>query len=1166
MAIDFSAVPFEKDTTDAQARLSGVATPEVLAAGNVESPEVGFKPIDSQTFKREQTRPDAEVFLDKRDISMPFSDDIALAIAGSSGKNISPYAVKTLGYTPREVLNSAIVSGLISPNFEPDESMGALKPYWDQYKAQMQDDSSLLGATMRGAKESIIPAAFGIAGAALGSIAKPVGMAQGALTGFGWGDSIPEKLTGAAIGAGVGMLSSELAGGIAGSALGAEIQEAAFPKDTQEKAQAIFDAAKTDTRFARAIGNVLPAFATGRPGTAATKDMVKTALVTAGIHIGQLASKIYKGEKLTTQEFLERFFVDLAATALTLKPNAAGRYLFDKQYRAESTAAQRRTAIFQKALEGRTPKDTQANIDQVISMIQEAQPLLRDDLNLGVGNMSNNPRLLGMQAALERQSDLIGKRLQAKESVSSQLQSKIGQKGMAEGEAPVPMEATQEFFAKQNADRLASMEAVRQEIISAGDTEGAAIWSDAKELIQKIGDKAANNVISAEEASLQAIAALNQAKLRYSNFRGILNAEDASRAAKVSFDTNLELRTAQYLESLKRIAKEGEPVTTDLANAYKAALRLSKPATRANQGGRAKSEIAQGVPLEKEIEGIKLIAAPRANGAIPKHTIYKAHAELRRINSAIREAVPKSETSRRLNEIKTALLKDINAMGEKSDLLRESQAFYKNEIADVFLNGKAESLYNVDPSNFADHFMSGSIEDMRQFRKAISDSNGRLSEDALNGMEMWLLNNLNNKLGVDASPEKLSAWYKQNQDDKIFNAFPELRGKTQEIISNIEDAKVAVDAALNAKNSAEVQQKQDIETNNRFQMFAMKQREEAISGAIKKADDYIAKETKAMADTAATRYLGPEPDKAIAKILENTNIKRINELKQLMAAAAQDPTGIATIGLQNAFRKYLQERFARYGSNTTQSNNPADAVSYENLEVSLRALNAELEPTSVYRQAMDLMLPRQEVAAMELARKQLQILNRRYALTSGESSTQYNTITDQVLNSVLSGNLLDTVFTLGRAFDPSSRSKIARTAESIANAIKWTWKGDTAALTKDFMVDAMSNPQVAIEAMRGITPENLPRAKAFLRAWTLSRQRGVDYAPLPFGVTDSTEESLANGTITTDTRYGYKIIQTKRGNFEVYSPSGNPLGLYKTKQEAEVRSADHFNSILSKQK
>jgi hypothetical protein len=710
-------------------------------------------------------------------------------------------------------------------------------------------------------------------------------------------------------------------------------------------------------------------------------------------------------------------------------------------------------------------------------------------------------------------------------------------------------------------------EVVRQRIISAGDVEGGKIWSKVKEEIQVIGDEAAAGVISADAALAKVTDALNKAKVRYSIFNGSLNAEEASLSARTSFEANQEIKTEQYIQTLRDLEKKGERVTSDLSNAYKTAVNLSKVVSKSNKGGVAKSDIALGTGIEERIRGIIKIATPYSTGSRPKHSIEAVHAELRAVNSDIRSAVPKSETSRRLNELKTALLKDIDKMGEKSELLRASQDFYRREIADVFLNGKPEQLHGVSSSEFLNHFMRGSVEDMRQLRTALSDPyTGKLSADTIEAMEVWLLNNINSKLGTDASADSLTAWYKQNKNGKIFDAFPELRPKTEDVISSIQAAQDNVDAALSKQKSAQENQRAAIETNNRYQAIEERRIQGIKSAATKEADDYIAKETKAMQDLAISQYLGPEPANAIKAILENEKIRRLDRLQELVNATRQDQTGAAFQGLQNAFRKYLQERFARYGSNTTQSNNPADAVSYKDLEISLQALNRELNPDSVYRQAMDMLLPQSEVQAIELARKQLQILNRKHALTSGESSTQFNSITDQVLNSALQGNLLNTVFTLGRAFDPSARSKLARTAESIANTIKWTWKGDTANLTRQFMVDAMSNPQVAIDAIRGLTPENLPKAKAFLRAWTTSKQLGIEYMPPPFAVTDSTEESLQNGTITTDTKYGYKIIQTKRGNYNLMSPSGDDLGIFKTKQEAEVSSANHFNSVLLKKK
>jgi hypothetical protein len=1072
----------------------------------------------------------------------------------SSNKYVSPNVVKSLGQTPREVLNSAVATGLVSPDFEPSEDMGAFKPYWDQYKAEMKGDD--MGAFWRGAKEAIGPTLGAIGGATMGSLADPFGIAAGAGTGIAWGDTVPEKFVGLAIGAGVGLISSPLAGAIAGSALGAEAQQAMFPPTTQDKAQAVFDLARTDTRIAKALGSIVPSLATGRPGSTETQEKILGALIQTGITAGEIISKVYKGEKVDPQQALERYAIDLAA-AMYIKPWKYTRYLFDKKYRQEVIAQNRREKIF----EGVAGSPEMA--EKLAQDIQESIPYIRSNVNLGAGNMSSGEvsqsvALIGMQAALERKvPELMDKRIQAKAGITSNLSKVLG-------EQTVDPEITQQKFAELNKQSLEQLERTRQTIVRYGDLEGAQIWSEAKAQIQKIGDEAAQGVIDAELAHAQATSVMNDAMSRYQVFNGSLNKESASRAAYVQYAANKKISGKIAGKAYSRLKKESENIMTDLDNAYRTALQLSKPVSRTNSKGRPLSEVKQNIPLEAEIEGILLLGRPFQKGTRRKYTVFTLQKELARVNSAIRDATPGSESLRRLNELKTSLMDDLDDMGKNSELVRQANELYKQH-AEIFLNGKSSNASRVAPSEFADHFLNGTVEDMRQFRAAMSDPvTGELPAAMIEEMEVWMLNHVNSKLGMEANPKTLGLWFRQNEKGPIFDAFPELRGKVGEILRDIEATAEIVDEKVFAKNSAVTNQEKAQQFLARYQAEQERLVAQTKEAAIKAGDEYFAAASKELQDTAVTRFIGPEPDVAIQKIFDNDEIKRLPQFRQLVDAAMQDQSGMAMEGLRSAFRKYLQDRFAKYGTITSKKNKIAAEVSFEDLDTSIRELNIELNPNSIYRKAMDMILDPREVEAVRLARKQLEILNRKSSLTQGESSTQYNTTQDTILENALSGNLLDLVSTVARGIDPSKRSATARTGEALARVFKQLWQGDVKMRTQQLMVEAMANPQISIEVLRKVSPETMPQVNAFLRAWTVSKQRDQEYMPVPFGTIDVTEEFLQNGTITTDTKYGYKIIQTKSGNFQLMSPSGQPLGVFQSKQEAEARSGTHFSQNLLK--
>jgi hypothetical protein len=107
------------------------------------------------------------------------------------------------------------------------------------------------------------------------------------------------------------------------------------------------------------------------------------------------------------------------------------------------------------------------------------------------------------------------------------------------------------------------------------------------------------------------------------------------------------------------------------------------------------------------------------------------------------------------------------------------------------------------------------------------------------------------------------------------------------------------------------------------------------------------------------------------------------------------------------------------------------------------------------------------------------------------------------------------------------------------------WRGDVAKKAQGMLVNAMIDPQAAIELLRPLNQQSLPRIKSWLRVYPQSG------ASLPFNEINSDEQQLPSGNVTTDNFTGYRIVETGKNNFRLYNDRKQLEGVYASGIEAK---------------
>lgn len=1087
--------------------VSAVATEEAMRQGGAEQPEVAFTPVQADTFQRQPTKPEP-VALDERDLSQSFIDDLRIAMLRSSDKDINPHS---LGRTPRQVLTNAVAQGAISPGFEPSEDMGALSGYWRSFKTEMEP--SVLGAVARGAKEAIGPTLGGLAGTLVGGVVGPVGA---------------------------------LAGSFAGGELGGAVQEAMFPPTPEDVAQAMMDFDLPQTRYGRMLGNYIPGLLSwtqkfSNPRNLTRPEVLQAAIAgtlptayglakKAAVEASQGKSAGEMVEDIDPRMLVEQLAFD-AASALVTKPNRIGRWIASKEARTNAAAQRFRNQTMINAAGG------EGAALKAAEEIAFNQPNLNvGDVAIGSGELSRNLGLIGLQGALENRDGML----------RQQKLSSIGAAGRQLGAALKPAnEKNPEYlryqFKGQNQEATDKATALRDKMIAEGQTKAAEKLSKALAVIDETAAKAQEQVITMDQAYALTTQALQSATHELMQANGMTTKEQAGTNVSQRFAANKEVVNADVTKLFDDASAAGG--ATDFKNTYQAALDVMEK--------RPVSSKQEGLGIIPEIEAIVKTHAPDEDGNRKVYPISELQKLLSTITEEIRdlpEGKRKQESA--LNVVKDALLADLDAVPEVSPKIREARSAYR-DYAERFLNKSSEGALKKEAALFIDNFVSkAGVQEMRRLRSALVDPGTNTLPDVIaNDLATFQLNKLANKNIVTS--KQLTKWMQSNDGTAFTNTFPETIPTLNKVINGIINASKEVDAALDAKNVASQNLIAENQLARRNTRIAEQLAEAEIKESSTKAREQYQQTLDALKEQAAQKFLGPNPLDAINSILTSKQADPTIAMQSLAASAAQDPSGAATLALQDTVRLWLNQIIRNSGKAIFESLDPNEKPNINELRVSDAKLTALLTNDKI-TSALSVVLTPQEIGAVNLASKQMSALSSRLASNTGSSDTSLMQAQAMILEEGLSGNVIGAMHTLLRAADPSYKKQVSTIVRNFAELISKSWRGNPKEAYLQMMADAMSNPEVAIEALRDVR-SNPERSKAFVKHWLFWQKENRPYQPLPFSVQNVSREDFADGSVVIDSLYGYKIYQMPGKRFRLVTPTGK-VSLHETFDDAQNKA------------
>ena len=1022
--------------------------------------------------------------------------------------------------TPRQVFDAAVQNQLLAPSFDADPKFGAFKSHWDQYKTEM--DPSMLGAAGRGAVSAIGSTAGGIAA---GAVASPTVY---------------------------GVIPAAIAGGAGGAAL----QESAFPSSSKDIAQRMFDESRDSTRRSRLAGEIVPSLVTETPtfigpnnamAKLAKLEMPRQVLDFAGSALAKVdiaaAKKMLLGGAIggaipAAIDAITGKAVDLERVVQgifqggAMQGNSFGKLLHDRLASTTQQALEIRNKLFQRNVS----EDARTN---AIFRLQEA-----GSVNLGGVRLMSGELVGGMLARMQRvlgaTSDArISDRAAANErAIAMNLANELSPEG-------APATATRAYAEEWQNRLFAEADDLYRSLSEAGQAQYADVLDTAMRqsaAAHAARDQGILNAETAEALTLRNLeAAVADIKLR----AGIR--EPAAKAVR-------DILTSEGDVVIKAASKLFETPKTSAArttfdNTYQA-LRWSQGSQGFGESGRKDKGIAPAIVSRLlKLRKPSISATGRRRHERP---VKELITDYRNINQAISEAATNNQdnTVRVLMKIREGMQKDLDAAGKVWPELQEANKAWA-EAMKIYGDGEigkvVDSRNAIPTAETLDKIFKGKsgtqdFSAAQQLRAAIKER-----PEGIAAVTDWFVHRLALKGGKTS--ESMSTWLNKPEQLEALNSFPEARASLVEHVRDIRNAELQVASAETAKEAAKAVPNVNPRHVDPDVRAAAREQRDAIAAVARDRQTDMRRE---ISSNAFSRFVGADPQVAIREILNTRD--PVGAMRQAVQMAEQDPSGEAVQGLRNAVRDFIGEAVEKNGRPLSADNQPDRPLGRGELALSLAKLNDFMKTSSPMRAVIEVAYGPDsvELRALDMAREQMEIWSKTQQLTPGSSPTADLAGLQKAMEGEVQDNLLGFISKVGKGLMPRS---------SAFN--RMTWLGDMFSgvynrgleqMVERFQVDAMLNPNLAIEALLPLRPENMPRINAILKNYFVSKDQLYKEVPeLPFSVLNTKEETLGEGKFLRDKVTGYSI-QAVKGKFKTYDSKGRELGISDTLQSAKDKA------------
>ena len=925
----------------------------------------------------------------------------------------------------RDFFNNLVSQGAIDlgSSFNPEQSP-TLAGAWEKYKQEMEP--SFFGAMARGAEEQVIPALGGMAGAFVGS---PLGLAG----------SIP--------------------GSIAGAVGAAKLQQEILPPTEEELAQRRFDEARTGASIGRTIGSFVPSLATGYPSPsriagiagrgspAAVAAARKEALIEGAANAGATFAATYatQGRMPTPQEIAEGAIMG----AITRPTKFGTAMMMPRKQRTELAGRRSAEQTMQEFAGGEKPAELAATaIEQGIPTSPGAR--------FFAGEISGNEGLLGLQEALmSTSSGLRNIRQQTREAVASDLGATLQPQGGA------GIEAAQGVIQAQHDKLIRAAEAARDSAIEKGNREAVSAFNDALVESRNNFNAAKQGAIAADAALEASAARLKQAGEQFAQAQRGRSRSDSSITVEQVLLRNAKEEKVLHDEAYAKAREEAGDLVVDYTNTIEALKRVQKEAGKRGQ-----------IPdyLSKMIRD--LIRKPDKNRV---NRVEDIDSDYRNISGELSDTDNRTY-QRWLGMVKDSLKADLETAGNASPLFaRANRLFF--DYARKYIDGPASGVVTsaankkTSASKTIDAYTSD-LESLMQLKESVKGDPA-----AQQAIDNWFVDKFSEEVGSAPTVKSMENWAMQGKNREFSRVFPSARAAVDKAQSAIRTAEAGVERAQQEKTLA-----RELATEAKAEFaekeVGAKQRETVIEREKRQqAQEAFRNEQERIQGMAANKILGKDAQVAVASIFESDNA--VATTSEIMAALRGNKQ--AEEGFKNAVSSYLNEKL-RSKSRVETTLNKAEPVKQDEFAALFGKLNDFLVDGSRERAVLEKVYGKdsKEMKALDIIRKQYELLARPTRTTQGQSQTALRTAIGSNLSDINKNNSLGALQRIAAGLDEKVGAG-ARFFTAVSSLLRFASKGDPSKVALNILVEAQTNPKLAAELLRGQTPDSIKKLRPYAK-------------------------------------------------------------------------------------
>jgi hypothetical protein len=770
---------------------------------------------------------------------------------------------------------------------------------------------------------------------------------------------------------------------------------------------------------------------------------------------------------------------------------------------------------------------------------ESANTLNQLGVNLTPADISGDEGLIGLQQARRNTSQAIRARdVENLSKISENIDQPMQQVGATSAEA-------QQFFNKHTQDILDQADLTYQSLMKEGREAEARTINDAVAQVQQ--NKA---LLAAGELSLNEALGKNQVAL-------------AEAQAKIS---DLAPGRAAASGIIKDILEGNEKVLHDEAQKLYQPINIGDVESgfqnTIDATIKARSMISSAGDVPDRIQKILSKYTDKEGNPIPQ----KAQ-ELTLLDSDISGDIRaarkngESKTVKLLGDIKRGIDADLQALGDTYPQLKEAHAAWR-DYSEKYSHGVSGQVLKqegrIDDPRIIESYMNKGVGEATRLRSALLGN-----EEGMKAVSAWVINKLDqdfaNKQTV--TPQRLQAWMNKDLHKEWFSVFPEAKQAIDALASDIALKSNIVESSL-----ADLRNLKATPIDESL-VSAAKIKAKQEFGILKEtAKTSLADIQKEIADSAAKRFVGPDPADAIGNILNSSTRDAQYQMQQLLDAAKLDPTGHAIEGVKNALREYINPQVRQTGK-VTSTGNVVEPVKPKDLAASLDRMNKLMLDGSPTRKAIELVFGKgsTEMNALDLARKQIEVISRRQRGAGGNSATSLNQAMEASYDYALQNNAIDLIHRISTGMHAADFRRMGAPTwiTATADAIQKVWKGDVRARALYFLDRALLDPDLAIEALRPITRENVSATRQLLN-WIGTQAVKGSYSKIsmPFTAGKTNSEKLGNGLVVTDLNHGYQAVSKNGKIFRLFDPTGKSVavGTLEEVRKVAIRDSKALNT------